>query len=95
MIMSKESMGRLMSEVRGNPDLQLQFLNPEVMKDALSFANHANELGYDVVPEDVVDLVINGGITEFVDLSDDDLELIAGGTGIQNNKVMGALWNSL
>lgn len=93
--MSKESMGRLMSEVRGNPDLQLQFLNPEVMKDAPSFANHANELGYDVVPEDVVDLVINGGITEFVDLSDDDLELIAGGTGIQNNKVMGALWNSL
>lgn len=93
--MTKESMGRLMSEVRGNPDLQLQFLTPEVMKDALSFSNHAKELGYDVVPEDVVDLVINGGITEFVDLSDDDLELIAGGIGIQNNKVMGEIWNSL
>jgi len=86
--MSNEALVGLITAIREDVDLQLQFMAPEVMKDALSFTTKARELGYNVDPEDVVKFVVEGDITEFVDLSDEDLALITGGTGFNESQLM-------
>ena len=93
--MANEELIKLVSVMREDADLQIQFMAPEVMKDALSFTIKARELGYNIDQDDVVKFVMEGGIAGFLDLSDEDLALIAGGTRIDECNIMHPLMSIL